>query len=284
MCTFHSACVRILRRDGDRLGYPRRSRIYDQADAVRLTGYVIRDLSLDAKRFPPRAAARPDQRCGRTSSSARSRRRARRQHLRAQARRHLRRVPGPPAEGRRHGLRRPADEDRRAVPRPPRRARALPAAVPAHARRRVPGHQPGAERDRAAARRRAPQRHASSATRDQSIYRFRGADIRNILEFEEAFPDVTTIVLDQNYRCTQTILDAANAVIANNLGRKPKKLWTELGPRRPHRALPRRRRGRRGPWVARTIARLHDASATAVERDGGLLPHQRPEPRASKRS
>ena len=52
--TFHSACVRILRADGDRLGYPRQFSIYDQADSVRLTGYVIRDLGLDAKRFTPR--------------------------------------------------------------------------------------------------------------------------------------------------------------------------------------------------------------------------------------
>ncbi|MDQ6840089.1 MAG: UvrD-helicase domain-containing protein, partial [Actinomycetota bacterium] len=59
-----------------------------------------------------------------------------------------------------------------------------------------------------------------------SVYRFRGADIRNILEFEDAFPDATLIVLEQNYRSTQTILDAANAVIANNLMRKPKALWT----------------------------------------------------------
>ena len=61
---------------------------------------------------------------------------------------------------------------------------------------------------------------------DQSIYAFRSADIRNIIEFETNFPDVTVILLEQNYRSTQTILDAANAVISNNLSRKPKKLWT----------------------------------------------------------
>ena len=62
-----------------------------------------------------------------------------------------------------------------------------------------------------------------------SVYKFRGADFRNILQFEDAFPDVTTIVLDQNYRSTQTILDAANAVIENNVERKPKALWTDTG-------------------------------------------------------
>ena len=56
VCTFHSACVRILRAHGDRLGYPRTFSIYDQADSQRLAGYVVRDLNLDAKRFPPRAA------------------------------------------------------------------------------------------------------------------------------------------------------------------------------------------------------------------------------------
>src|SRR2546423_1796115 len=62
---------------------------------------------------------------------------------------------------------------------------------------------------------------------DQAIYRFRGADFRNLARFEEAFPDASVIVLEQNYRSTQTILDAANAVIANNAGRRPKHLWTD---------------------------------------------------------
>ncbi|HEU5152670.1 MAG TPA: UvrD-helicase domain-containing protein [Iamia sp.] len=62
-----------------------------------------------------------------------------------------------------------------------------------------------------------------------SIYAFRGADISNILDFEKAFPEVTTVLLEQNYRSTQTVLDAANAVIAHNVGRKPKELWTDQG-------------------------------------------------------
>src|ERR1700742_38784 len=64
---------------------------------------------------------------------------------------------------------------------------------------------------------------------DQSIYGFRGADITNILSFEEQFPDAKVVKLEQNYRSTQTILDAANAVISHNRGRKEKELWTDLG-------------------------------------------------------
>jgi superfamily I DNA/RNA helicase len=70
---------------------------------------------------------------------------------------------------------------------------------------------------------------ASGIVTHNSIYGFRGADISNILEFEDTFPDAHVIKLEQNYRSTQTILDAANAVIRNNRGQKPKSLWTELG-------------------------------------------------------
>ena len=68
---------------------------------------------------------------------------------------------------------------------------------------------------------------------DQSIYRFRGANIRNILDFEKVYPDARVIRLEQNYRSTQSILDAANVVIANNKGRKEKKLWTDRGEGKP---------------------------------------------------
>jgi superfamily I DNA/RNA helicase len=70
---------------------------------------------------------------------------------------------------------------------------------------------------------------ANGIVTHNSIYGFRGADIRNILDFEDAFPDAHVVKLEQNYRSTQTILDAANSVIRNNRGQKPKSLWTELG-------------------------------------------------------
>ncbi|MFT5204254.1 MAG: DNA helicase-2/ATP-dependent DNA helicase PcrA, partial [Candidatus Aldehydirespiratoraceae bacterium] len=91
-----------------------------------------------------------------------------------------------------------------------------------------------------------------------SIYRFRGADIRNILEFEEAFPDASVVVLEQNYRSTQSILDAANAVIAKNAGRKPKDLWTDQGPGDKIVRYHADDESDEAQYVANEIARLHD--------------------------
>ena len=111
---------------------------------------------------------------------------------------------------------------------------------------------------------------------DQSIYAFRGATIRNIEEFERDYPNATTIMLEQNYRSTQTILTAANAVISRNASRREKRLWTDAGAGSPIVGLRRRRRARRGV-LHRERDRPPDRrrGPEAVGRRG-LLPHQRP--------
>ena len=91
-----------------------------------------------------------------------------------------------------------------------------------------------------------------------SVYAFRGADIRNILEFEEAFPDATVVVLEQNYRSTQSILDAANAVIARNVGRKPKELWTDKGSGDKIVRYHADDESDEAQFVANELAKLHD--------------------------
>ena len=93
---------------------------------------------------------------------------------------------------------------------------------------------------------------------DQSVYGWRGADVRNISQFENAFEQVTTIILDQNYRSTQTILDAANAVIANNPGRAEKHLWSDKGHGARIVRYTAEDEGDEATWVARTVKGLHD--------------------------
>ena len=113
---------------------------------------------------------------------------------------------------------------------------------------------------------------------DQSIYAFRGATIRNILQFEEDYPDATTILLEQNYRSTQTILSAANAVIERNESRRPKNLWTDAGPGRPDHRLRRRHRARRGAVRRRRDRPAHRQGRGQGGRRRRLLPHQRAVP------
>src|SRR3954462_536028 len=226
--TFHSACVRILRRDASRLGYKSSFTIYDQADSLRLVGYVLRDLNLDTKRLPPRQV----------------------QGLISTAKNELVDFETYSSKARTIFERKVADVYREY------QKRLLAASamdfddllmvtvnllqsqpdVLEHYQRRfthllVDEYQDTnrAQNELVTMLAREHRNVCVVGDSDQSVYRFRGADIRNILEFEEAFPDATVIVLEQNYRSTQTILDAANAVIANNLMRKPKELWTDEG-------------------------------------------------------
>ena len=99
----------------------------------------------------------------------------------------------------------------------------------------------------------------------QSIYSFRAADIRNILEFEEDYPDAHVVKLEQNYRSTQTILDAANALISNNRGQMPKHLWTDLGEGDPVRVREMADEHAEARWVTAEIQRLVDEGVSRSE-------------------
>ena len=118
---------------------------------------------------------------------------------------------------------------------------------------------------------------------DQSIYGFRGADIRNILEFERDFPGTRTIALEQNYRSTNSILGAANAVIEHNRERKEKRLWSELGDGEPVRVVEVEDEHAEARFVAAEIAGARRARLRAA-RDRGRLPDERAEPRARGRA
>lgn len=99
---------------------------------------------------------------------------------------------------------------------------------------------------------------------DQSIYAFRGADIRNIIDFEQDYPAATTVKLEQNYRSSQNILDAANAVISKNPSRTEKKLWTASGPGSKITGYAAENESAEAEWIAQTVDRLMD--------DEGLRP------------
>ncbi|MFZ2515933.1 MAG: DNA helicase PcrA, partial [Candidatus Lutibacillus vidarii] len=238
--TFHSACVRILRREATRVGLKSSFSIYDAADSQRLMALVMRDLDLDPKRYPPRSfsAAVSNLKNDLVDEDTYASRVA--------------------AEGTHHE--RTIAEAYRGYQRRLRQANALDfddlimttvhvlqafPDVAEHYRRRFrhilvdeyqdtnvaqyqlvrelvghPSDDPHAV---------PPGQLCVVGDADQSIYAFRGATIRNIVEFEQDYPNARTILLEQNYRSTQTILRAANAVIAQNSARRPKNLWTDSG-------------------------------------------------------
>jgi DNA helicase-2/ATP-dependent DNA helicase PcrA len=256
--TFHSACARILRREAGRLGLRSTFSIYDQADAVRLVGYVLRDLQLDPKRLPPRqvqaaiSAAKndllgPDDVAERALTPYEKR-------LAEVFREYQRRLEEASALDF-DDLLTSAVHLFRAHPDATSRWRARFRHILVDEFQDTNLAQWELVRTLAA-------EHRSIMVvgdADQAIYRFRGADYRNLMRFEEAFPDAAVIVLEQNYRSTQTILDAANAVIANNAGRRPKHLWTDqVGGELIQRYLGEDERDEAN-WVAREVLRLAES-------------------------
>ena len=226
--TFHSACARMLRSDAGKLGYTRGFTIYDEQDSLRLVKACIEELDVDPKRFAPRGIRRQisdaknallDAEAYRIKVSSFFEQTAADVYEVYERRLHAANAMDfddllfrcvnlfelfPEARDRyrrafRHVLVDEYQDTNRA------QYRWLQLLCEEHRNLAVVGDD------------------------DQSIYAFRGADIRNILEFERDFPDAHVVKLEQNYRSTETILDAANAVIANNRSRKAKSLWSELG-------------------------------------------------------
>jgi DNA helicase II / ATP-dependent DNA helicase PcrA len=255
--TFHSACVRILRRDGHHLGYSSSFTIYDQADAERLTGYVLRDENLDTKRFPPRSVHA-------TISAAKNDLVGVDQYADRARGPFEKRIAQVYREYQRRLVDANAMDFDDLLVRAVELFRAHPQVLEHYQDRfrhvLVDEFQDtnGAQNELVVQLARKHRNICVVGDSDQSVYRFRGADIRNILEFEEKFPDATVIVLEQNYRSTSTILDAANAVIANNAMRRPKALWTEQVGGELIRRYFAEDEHEESSWVCREMQRLHE--------------------------
>ena len=254
--TFHSACVRILRAHGDRLGYRSSFTIYDDADSKRLVEVICRELDIDTKKMSPRSILGQ-------ISQAKSRSQGPVAYRAAAMTIFDRKVADvfDLYQQRLLGANAMDFDDllSNAV-----RLFEEHEDVLEHYRGRftqilIDEYQDTNSVQNALATLLAGghRQIVVVGDSDQSVYRFRGADITNILEFEKAFPDATAITLDQNFRSTQTILDAANAVIANNLSRKPKTLWTDQGI--GDRIVRYRAEDEydEAEWVAAEIVRLH---------------------------
>ncbi|WP_404957341.1 DNA helicase PcrA [Streptomyces sp. 147326] len=232
--TFHSACVRILRRESKRLGFTSSFSIYDAADSKRLMALVCRDLDLDPKKFPPKSfnakisnlknelideEAFADQAVDgfeKTLAQAYAMYQGRLREANAldfddiiMTTVHLLQAFPDVAEHYRRRFRHVLVDEYQDTN---------------HAQYTLVRELVGTGYPDLP-----PAELCVVGDADQSIYAFRGATIRNILQFEEDYKDATTILLEQNYRSTQTILSAANAVIERNENRRAKNLWTEAG-------------------------------------------------------
>ncbi|MFF7469528.1 DNA helicase PcrA [Streptomyces sp. NPDC008092] len=250
--TFHSACVRILRRESKKLGFTSSFSIYDAADSKRLMALVCRDLDLDPKRFPPKSfsaqvsnlknelvdeedfAARASDGFEKTLAQAYALYQSRLREANAldfddlimTTVNLLRAFPDVAEHYRRRFRHVLVDEYQDTNHAQYALVREL---VGTGARADGTGARPDGTGTPPGEHDLPPAELCVVGDADQSIYAFRGATIRNILQFEEDYPNATTILLEQNYRSTQTILSAANAVIERNESRRPKNLWTNAG-------------------------------------------------------
>ncbi|HJR89440.1 MAG TPA: DNA helicase PcrA [Aeromicrobium sp.] len=230
--TFHSACVRILRREATRFGYTSSFTVYDAADSRRLMTLVCRDMDLDPKRVNPRAVLNWVSNLKNElvdHEAAASRANNPTEELYAEAYSHYqRRLKAANA----------MDFDD-LIMTTVHLLQAFPDVQEAYQRRfrhvLVDEYQDTNHAQYVLIRELCDDDTDLMVVgdSDQSIYAFRGANIRNILEFEQDFPNADTVRLEQNYRSTQTILSAANAVIANNTGRPEKNLWSAAGDGEP---------------------------------------------------
>ncbi len=262
--TFHSACGRMLRADAALLGYRPSFTIYDGSDQLRLTKACIEELELDPKRFSPRAV-----------HSAISR--AKDRLLTAEAYSEMigsffeQTVANVYALYQRRLYEANAmDFDDMLM----KTVMLLESVPESRARWQDAFHYVMVDeyQDTNHAQFRLisilAERHKNIAVvgdEDQSIYAFRGADIRNISEFEHDFPDASVITLDQNYRSTQTILDAANSVISKNTGRKPKRLWSDLGSGTPVQVVEAEDEHAEARYVAGEIGQAIDQGASPAD-------------------
>jgi DNA helicase-2/ATP-dependent DNA helicase PcrA len=258
--TFHSMCVRILRRDGRTLGLKSSFSIYDADDSKRLLTLVGRELDLDSKRFPPRSlAAQISNLKNELVTAAAWAEQASTPPEKTLAKvyeRYQQRLTEAHAldfddlimstVGLLQNHPEVAEDYRRRF-----RHIMVDEYQDTNHAQYVLVHE--LTRSTTA---RPPAELAVVGDADQSIYAFRGATIRNILEFERDYPDATTILLEQNYRSTQTILNAANSVIARNPDRKPKNLWSEAGHGEKVQGYVAENEHDEAAWVAQQIERL----------------------------
>ncbi|MDQ1686201.1 MAG: ATP-dependent helicase UvrD/PcrA [Frankiaceae bacterium] len=256
--TFHSACVRICRAEVKRLGFTSTFSIYDADDSRRLMTQVCRELDMDPKRFPPRGVAAQVSNLKNELIDY--------EDAKAKAASHIERSIAEAYESYQNRLRRANALDFDDLIMTTVTLLQLFPDVAEHYRRRfrhvlVDEYQDTNHAQYVLVRELVGVTEQQSelcvvGDADQSIYAFRGATIRNILQFEADYPDATVVLLEQNYRSTQTILSAANAVISKNPDRKPKRLWSEQGDGAKIAGYVAENEHDEAAWVAGAIERL----------------------------